>query len=83
MVKHVTRLGRREIHVAGETVEAFGFAWRHYGARPPEDDEHSYVSDDRRLLRVDWGPGYNGCWSEARARGEIFATIPEHLRIDL
>lgn len=83
MVKHVTRLGRREIEMAGETVEAFGFAWRHYGARPPEDDEHFYVSDDRRLLRVDWGPGSNGCWSEARARGEIFATIPEHLRIDL
>ena len=76
-------LGRRETQVGGKTVEAVCFAWRHYGARAPEDDEHFYVSDDRRLLRVDWGPDYNGCWSEAMAREEIFATIPEHLRGDV
>ena len=73
-------LGRRETEVAGETVPAWCFAWRHYGARPPENDEHFHVSDDRRLLRVDWGPDYNGCWSEAMTKDAILATIPEHLR---
>jgi len=72
--------GKSTVKVDGRNIEAWCFALRHYGTDPDEHDEKFYVTDDRRLVRIDWGPNYGGCWTEAMPRDKIMKTVPKHVR---
>jgi hypothetical protein len=72
-------IGRRTVTVCGEQVPAWGFAWRHYGNRKPEEDEHYYLNDERELVRIDWGPGYGNCACERMDKERILKSIPKHI----
>ncbi len=74
-------LGRRKTTVDGEEIEAWCFAWRHYGSRKDEEDEHYFVSDDRRLMRIDWGPNYGNCWCELVPEERVLEGVPEHVTL--
>jgi hypothetical protein len=69
-------VGRRKTTVLGKEVEAWCFAWRHYGVGRDEDDEKFWVSDDRKLVRIDWGPDYGGCWCELVEGKEALGKLP-------
>jgi hypothetical protein len=72
-------VGKRTVTVCDEAVEAWGYAWRHYGTRAPEEDEHFYVNDERKVVRIDWGPGYGGCWCDDAPKERVLADCPEFL----
>ncbi|MCC6739011.1 MAG: PDZ domain-containing protein [Planctomycetia bacterium] len=73
-------LGREDVAVNGRTVPAWVFAWRHWGESP--NFERFFVSDDRRLVRIEWGPDYAGCWCEAVTKAEAARGIPGHIRVE-
>jgi len=72
-------VGRGPVQVDGRTVEAWTFAQRHYGLGTYGGDERFHVTDDRRLVRIDWGPNYADCWAEAVARDDLMDGVPEHV----
>jgi hypothetical protein len=72
-------LGPRTVDVAGRAVEAFAFAWRHYGDHGPGGDEVLFVDRERRLVRVEWGPGYGGCWSVAVPKERVLDGAPDFI----
>jgi hypothetical protein len=72
--------GRESVPVDGSTVDAWRFHWRHYGDYGEE--ERFYVSDDRRLVRVDWGANYGGCWAELVDETHVLDGAPEHVRVE-
>ncbi len=69
--------GRESVQVDGADVSAWCFRQRHYGLAGYGGDEAFYVTDDRSLVRVDWGPNYAGCWGEAVAPDQVNAGVPE------
>ncbi|GMV80560.1 MAG: hypothetical protein AMXMBFR7_17440 [Planctomycetota bacterium] len=71
--------GRQTVRVDGQDLNAWCFAWRHYGTRPPEEDEKFYVTDDRKLVRIDWGPSYGFCWCEAVPKDRLAEGVPAHV----
>lgn len=73
-------LGREEVDVNGRRVPAWCFAWRHWGEGP--NFERFYVSDQRRLVRIEWGPDYAGCWCEEVTKAEASKGIPKHIRVE-
>lgn len=74
-------LGRRSCTVNGAEREAWCYTWRGYGAKPEADCEHLYVSDDRELLRIDWGPDYGGCWCELVDGPDALGPLPPHVSL--
>jgi hypothetical protein len=76
--------GMREIEVDGKPNRAAAVTWRHYG-RPDggEAVEWIYVSPERELLRIDWGPDYGGCWCERVAGRDALTAkpIPAHIAL--
>lgn len=73
-------LGKRQVKVLGKDTDTWAFAWRHYGERKAEDDETFYLSPDRKIVRVDWGPGYGGCRAELVPKEDMMYGIPDHVR---
>lgn len=73
--------GKKKVKSAGCELEAWEIAWRHYGMRPPEDDEYFYVTDERKIVRIDWGPEYGGCWCEAIPKTQMTKGVPKHLLV--
>lgn len=71
--------GRERIKTGGREVEAWSFAWRHYGTRSPDEDEKFFVTEDRKLIRMEWGPGYGNCWADALPKDRVFDGIPAHV----
>jgi hypothetical protein len=69
--------GRKKVKVAGKEVNAWCFAWKHYGYRPPEEEEKFFISDDRKLVRLEWGPNYANCWSEWLPKEQALKGLPE------
>ena len=82
-VRSRTRLectGRDRVTVDGVEREAWRFVWAHYGS--PNGNEVFWIADDRRLVRIDWGPDYGGCWIEELPRGRVGEGIPDHIRVE-
>jgi len=75
--------GRRTVKVDGQDLEAWCFGWRLYGDLPLEEDALFYVTDDRRMVRVDWGPGYGYCWAELLDADRWLEGVPENVKADL
>ncbi|KAF0246122.1 MAG: hypothetical protein FD180_953 [Planctomycetota bacterium] len=73
-------LGREEVAVNGKRVPAWCFACRHYGEGA--NFERFYVSDARRLVRIEWGQDYGGCWCEAITKPEAGKGIPKHIKVE-
>jgi len=74
--------GRETVKVDGKDVNAWCFAWRHYGTRPPEEDEKFYVTDAREMVRIDWGPNYGFCWCEALPKERLGEGVPSHVLVE-
>jgi hypothetical protein len=72
--------GKKTVTVDGAETEAWCFAWRHYGV--VEGTELFYVSDDRRLVRVEWGPGYGYCNADLVDRERVLDGVPEHVTVE-
>ena len=66
--------------VDGVEQFAWRFVWVHYGKL--QGNEVIWVSDDRRILRIDWGPDYGGCWIEEMPRDRVDEGIPAHIRVE-
>ncbi|MGE0433237.1 MAG: hypothetical protein AB7K09_13170 [Planctomycetota bacterium] len=75
-------VGRREVMVGGQAVNAWCFAWRHYGMRPADEDERFYVDDERNMVRIEWGPDYGGCWCERVESREALGDLPAHVKVE-
>lgn len=75
--------GRETVKVDGADVDAWCFAQRHYGLGTYGGDERFYVTDDRRLVRADWGPNYAGCSGEAVPPERLNDGLPAHVRFEL
>jgi hypothetical protein len=73
-------VGKETVDVDGEEVEAWCFVWRHYGEYG--ESERFYVTDDRKLVRVDWGPNYGMCWAVNVPAAEVLDGVPEHVRLE-
>ena len=67
--------------VDDEDVDAWCIVQRHYGLDAYGGDERMYVTDDRRLVRVDWGPNYAGCWGEAVDPADVLDGVPDHVKL--
>ena len=76
-------LGRRTTTVAGEEVEAWCFTQDHYGPVDYGDAELYFVTDERRLVRVEWGSNYAGCWAEEVPFDELLDGVPPHVTLDV
>jgi hypothetical protein len=74
-------IGRETVKVDGEDVEAWCIVQRHYGLDSYGGDERMYVTDDRRLARVDWGPNYAGCWGELVAPEDVLDGVPDNVHL--
>ncbi len=72
--------GREDVSVDGVTVSAWCFRQFHYGVY--EEEERFYVSDDRRLVRVDWGPGYNNCTAELVDADHVLDGVAPHITVE-
>lgn len=72
--------GRETVTVDGADVDTWCFAWHHYGE--VEGTEKFYVSDDRRLVRVEWGPGYGNCNAELVEAEHVLDGVPEHVTVE-
>ncbi len=72
--------GRAKVDVAGRSVDAWRFEWKHYGEYG--GNELFFVTDDRRLVRIEWGPNYSGCVSEAVSADEVMVGAPAHIRME-
>lgn len=72
-------VGQEAVEVEGKEVSAWCFHQRHYGLAGYGGDERFYVTEDRRLVRVDWGPNYAGCCGESVPRDQVNDGVPEHV----
>jgi len=72
--------GKTTVQVDGEEVSAWCFEWRHYGEYG--ESEKFYVTDDRKLVRIDWGPNYAGCWAENVPEANVVDGVPEHVKVE-
>ncbi len=70
-------VGRRAVDVAGRSVDAWCYEWRHYGDYG--ENELFYVDDARRLVRVEWGANYGHCWGESVPERELMDGVPPGL----
>ncbi|MCC6573015.1 MAG: PDZ domain-containing protein [Planctomycetes bacterium] len=75
-------LGRRKTKHLGKDVAAWCFAWRHYGAPNDAEDEKFWVDDERRMLRIDWGPRYGNCWCELVNGPGDLKGLPKHVKVE-
>jgi hypothetical protein len=73
-------IGRDRVTVDGVEREAWRFVWAHYGS--PNGNEVFWISDDRRLVRIDWGPDYGGCWCEEIPKERVAEGIPAHVKVE-
>ena len=72
--------GRDLVRVDGLERQAWRFVWAHYGS--PYGNEVFWLADDRRIVRIDWGPDYGGCWCEEVPRDRIAEGIPDHIGLE-
>jgi hypothetical protein len=72
--------GKETVKVDGADVDAWRFTYHHYGEYG--ELERFYVTDDRRLARVDWGENYGGCWGESVAEDALLDGVPAHVTIE-
>lgn len=75
-------LGRKETVYLGNKVKAWCFAWRHYGAPSDTEDEKFWLDDERRMIRIDWGPRYGDCWCELVAGPGELKGLPAHVKVE-
>lgn len=73
-------LGRFDVAVGGAQVPAWCFAWKHWGEG--DSFERFYVSDDRRLVRIEWGPHNGNCFCEAITKADAGRGIPKQIRVE-
>jgi hypothetical protein len=74
-------LGRFDVDVKGKPTPAWCFVWKHWG-EGGDNFERIYVSDERRIVRIEWGPHNGGCWCEAIGRGEAGKGIPKGIKVE-
>lgn len=72
-------LGRSKTTVGGKDIDAWCFAWRHYGKRSENEDEKIYINERRELARVDWGENYSCCWTELLPKDKALEGIPKRV----
>ena len=73
--------GRGTVRVDGADVDAWCIVQRHYGLDSYGGDERFHVTDDRRLVRVDWGPNYADCWGELVPPGDVLDGAPPGVQL--
>jgi len=67
--------GRDACRIDGLERDAWRVVWIHYGR--PKGAETFWVTDDRRLVRIDWGEDYAGCWCEESTRERVAEELPD------
>lgn len=72
----------RVVNSQGEHL-AWKFVARTYGTRPEEECIRFFLSDDRTLVRLDWGPDYGNCWCEEVSAGELHDSVPPEMKPEL
>jgi len=75
-------VGRGTVAGIDGDVEAYTFTWRSYGAHPQENDVRIHVDDERRPVRIDWGPDYGHCVSLLATRERALEGLPAHVTPD-
>lgn len=72
-------LGKEDVKVDGKTVGAWCFAWRQYGQG--NRFERFWVSEERRLVKIEWGENYGGCWCEEVKKADVAKGLPKHVKV--
>ena len=74
-------LGRFEVEVKGKLTPAWCFVWKHWG-EGGDNFERIHVSDERRIVRIEWGPHNGNCWCEAITKAEAGKGIPKNIKVE-
>lgn len=72
--------GKETVDIDGTQIEAWRFEQRHYGETGVS--EKFYVTEDRVLVRIDWGPNYGGCWAVNVGKEHVLDGVPEHVKVE-
>ncbi|HHH76048.1 MAG TPA: hypothetical protein ENL03_03370 [Phycisphaerae bacterium] len=73
-------IGKRTVKIDGRDTETWCFAWRHYGCREEVQDEKMYVTEDRQLVLIEWGPDYQNCRTEMLPKKRVLELTPKSIR---
>ena len=66
-----------EHQIAGQATEVWCVSCHHYGEAG--DGERFWVDAQHQLARIEWGPRYNGAWSERIAASQAGIGLPSHI----
>ena len=65
----------------GKLTPAWCFVWKHWG-EGGDNFERIHVSDERRIVRIEWGPHNGNCWCEAITKAEAGKGIPKNIKVE-